>query len=119
MREGLISYYTRKNICEKTLVNLVYLSARGRYRIEREDRAGKGYADFIFYPTRVGDTVIILELKMDASPESAIHQIEEKRYTLRLTNDTGTDINIGKIHVVGITYDRRTKMHHYAVKELL
>ena len=32
------------------LVNLVYLSARDQYRIEREDRAGRGYVDFIFYP---------------------------------------------------------------------
>ncbi len=25
-------------------------SARDSYRIEREDKAGEGYADFIFYP---------------------------------------------------------------------
>ena len=30
------------------IVNLVYLSARNKYRIEREDKAGKGYVDFIF-----------------------------------------------------------------------
>lgn len=101
------------------LVNLVYLSARGRYRIEREDRAGKGYADFIFYPSRVGDTAIILELKVDASPEAAIHQIEDKKYALRLTNCTGTDCSIGKILAVGISYDRKTKTHHCAIKELM
>lgn len=32
------------------LVNLIYLSAGDRYRIEWEERAGYGYADFIFYP---------------------------------------------------------------------
>lgn len=30
------------------VVNLCYLSARNKYRVEREDRAGKGYVDFIF-----------------------------------------------------------------------
>lgn len=30
------------------IVNLVYLSARDFYRIEREDKAGKGFVDFIF-----------------------------------------------------------------------
>ena len=32
------------------IVNLVYLSARDNYRIEREEKAGIGYVDFIFYP---------------------------------------------------------------------
>ena len=31
------------------VVNLVYLAARDSYRIEREDKAGKGFVDFIFY----------------------------------------------------------------------
>lgn len=33
------------------VVNLVYLAARDRYRVEREDKAGEGYVDFIFYPS--------------------------------------------------------------------
>lgn len=32
------------------VVNLIYLSARDMYRVEREDKARKGYVDFIFYP---------------------------------------------------------------------
>lgn len=51
------------------IVNLVYLSARNKYRIEREDKAGKGYVDFIFYPWNVSEPCIILELKVDSSPE--------------------------------------------------
>lgn len=30
------------------IVNLAYLSARDQYHIEREDKAGKGFVDFIF-----------------------------------------------------------------------
>ena len=44
------------------VVNLVYLSAWDKYRIEREDKAGEGYMDFIFYPDRKDDDGIILEL---------------------------------------------------------
>ncbi len=44
------------------VVNLVYLAARDKYRVEREDKAGKGYVDFIFYPQRKSeDALFILE----------------------------------------------------------
>ena len=33
------------------IVNLAYLAARDVYRVEREDKAGKGYVDFIFFLT--------------------------------------------------------------------
>ena len=62
------------------VVNLVYLSARDKYRVEREDKAGEGYVDFIFYPEQKDLSGIILELKVDSSPEDAIAQIERKNY---------------------------------------
>ena len=31
------------------VVTLAYLSARNKYKIEREEKSGKGFADFIFY----------------------------------------------------------------------
>ena len=65
------------------IVNLVYLAARDKYRVEREDKAGKGYVDFIFYPEKKNISAIILELKVDASPEEAIQQIKDKQYILR------------------------------------
>lgn len=57
---------------------MVYLNARRTYRIEREEKTGKGYADFIFHPQREGDPAIILELKKDSSPQAALKQIHEK-----------------------------------------
>ena len=48
------------------IVNLVYLSARDFYRVEREDKAGKGYVDFVFYPeVDKNADAIILELKVE------------------------------------------------------
>ena len=59
------------------IINLVYLSARDKYRIEREDKAGVGYVDFIFYPNKKDADCIILELKVNHTPEEAIQQIKE------------------------------------------
>ena len=102
------------------VVNLVYLAARDTYYVEREDKAGEGYVDFIFYPEDKEDTAIILELKVDSTPEAAIMQIKEKRYVLRLKGKLGeTPKYTGKILAVGISYDRKTKEHFCKVEELL
>lgn len=50
------------------VVNLVYLAARDRYRVEREDKAGEGDVDFVFYPEKKTAAGIILELKVDHTP---------------------------------------------------
>ena len=43
------------------VVTLAYLSARDTYRVEREEKTGKGYADFTFHPRRKNDTAFIVE----------------------------------------------------------
>ncbi len=101
------------------VVNLVYLSARDRYRVEREDKAGEGYVDFIFYPQRQGDENIILELKVDATPEEAIRQIKEKNYALRFQGKLGEKPKYtGRVLAVGISYSRKTKEHACRVEAL-
>lgn len=66
------------------IVNLVYFAARDRYRVEREDKAGEGYVDFIFYPGRRGVDAIIFIQKVNSSPEETISRIKDKNYILRL-----------------------------------
>lgn len=101
------------------VVNLVYLSARDKYRVEREDRAGEGYVDFIFYPERRGADALILELKMDSTPEAAIRQIKKKNYALRLQGRLGERAKYtGRILAVGISYDKKTKEHFCKVEVL-
>ncbi|MEE0693277.1 MAG: AAA family ATPase [Lachnospiraceae bacterium] len=102
------------------VVNLVYLSARDRYRVEREDKAGTGYVDFIFYPeTDKSLDCIILELKVDSSPEEAIGQIKTKKYDLRFRERIGEEQKYtGRILAVGISYDRKTKKHICKVEVL-
>lgn len=79
----LLSYNSETELT--ALVNLVYLAARDTYCIERENKSGIGYADFIFYPKDPHADRIILELKVDHTAEEAINQI--------------------------IAYDRKTKTH--------
>lgn len=101
------------------IVNLVYLSARDEYRVEREDKAGKGFVDFIFYPKRNNIPGIILELKIDHTPQKAIEQIKEKNYQLRFQGKIG-EISVyeGSILAVGISYDKKTKKHSCEVEML-
>ena len=102
------------------VVNLVYLAARDRYRVEREDKAGTGFVDFIFYPERRSADALILELKIDSTPEEAIQQIRDKKYALRFKGKLGERPKYtGRILAVGISYDRETKKHACKVEELI
>lgn len=102
------------------LVNLIYLSARDHYRVEREDKAGKGYVDFIFYPEtdRTADC-LILELKSDHTPDEAIRQIKEKEYALRFWGRIGEKKKYtGRVLAVGIGYGKAEKKHSCKVEVL-
>lgn len=101
------------------IVNLVYLSARDRYNIEREDKAGKGFVDFIFYPLCRGDDGIILELKVGSTPDKAIRQIKDKNYILRFKGKIGEKPKYtGRILAAGISYDKKTKEHFCKIEIL-
>lgn len=112
-----IFYYIEKNTAA---VNLVYLAARDFYRIEREDKAGIGYADFIFYPeTDQTADCLILELKIGHTPEEAIRQIKKRKYALRFEGKLGEKpLYSGRILAAGIAYDRKTKKHCCRVEVL-
>lgn len=101
------------------VVNLVYLAARDKYRVEREDKAGKGFVDFIFYPKRKGQDGIILELKVDQTPEEAIRQMKDKGYGMRFQGKIGElPEYTGRVLAVGIGYSRETKEHACKVEWL-
>jgi hypothetical protein len=100
------------------LVNLVYLSARDSYRVEREDKAGIGYVDFIFYPELdYKADCIILELKINHTAREAIQQIKDKKYLLKFKPKLGEkEKYTGRILAVGIAYDKETKKHSCEVE---
>lgn len=102
-----------------TVVTLVYLSARNFYWIEREEKGGRGYVDFVFYPKNRKADCLILELKVDSTPEDAIRQIRERGYARCFLGKLGEKPEYtGRILAAGIAYDRKTKVHSCKVVEL-
>lgn len=113
----LLSYNHETEL--SAIVNLVYLAARDSYRVEREDKAGTGYVDFIFYPYDTTADCIILELKVDDTPDEAIAQIIDKKYALKFVPKlAGQRIYTGRILAVGIGYWKESKKHSCKVEEI-
>ena len=96
------------------VINLAYLSARDTYRIEREEKSGKGFTDFSFHPRRRNDTPFIVELKKDDTPENAIKQIRKKEYVQKFRQE----YKDRKILAVGICYNSETKEHSCEIEEI-
>ena len=96
------------------VLTLAYLSARDTYRVEREEKTGKGYADFTFHPRRKNDVAFIVELKKDEIPDVAINQIKEKEYIQKFKQE-----NQGKkVLAVAICYDSKKKEHNCKIEEI-
>lgn len=103
-------------------VRLVYLSARDRYDVLREDKAGVGYVDYIFIPKVDNrDDCIILELKIDHTADEAISQIKDRNYMQRFLGKLGERaIYSGRIIAVGIAYQKSdTAKKHECKIEIL
>lgn len=96
------------------VLTLAYLSARDTYRIEREEKSGKGYADFIFYPRRKNDIAFIVELKKDVSPDVALNQIRNKEYVEKFRRENENK----KVLAVAISYDSKKKEHQCKIEKL-
>lgn len=94
------------------VITLCYLYARKDYWVEREEKSGKGYCDYLFIPKKVGGTAIILELKVDKSCEEAIEQIKEKNYIQKAEEKCKNAL------LVGINYNRTTKTHQCKIEKL-
>lgn len=93
------------------VVTLAYLSARDIYRVEREEKTGKGFADFTFHPKRKADPPFILELKKDETVDIAIKQMKEKEYFQKFIKEHGS------ILLVAICYDSKIKNHSCKIEK--
>lgn len=115
-KETPLKYYNSEEELA-SIITLVYLKARDYYHIEREDKAGVGYVDFIFYPIDKNDDAIILELKVDHTSEEAIHQIKDRRYQMRFEGKLGEKPEYtGRILAVGIAYSKKDTGKKHEVK---
>lgn len=95
------------------VISMAYYSARKEYMLFREFPTGKGIADIVFLPKGYSDKpAIVVELKWNVSAEGAIRQIKERRYGEAL----GT--YEGEVLLVGINYDKRSKLHTCKIAKL-
>ena len=97
-----------------SVVNLTYLAARDTYRIEREEKSGKGYIDFSFHPRRQRDIPFILELKKDDTLDNALNQIKEKEYFVKFKKE----YKDRDILLVAICYDSKNKEHSCKIEKI-
>lgn len=80
-------------------------------------QAGIGYVDYIFYPYNKSDDGIIIELKVDDSPETALNQIKDKKYALKFCRKIGEKPKtMGRIILVGIGYYKKDKNHRCKIE---
>lgn len=106
--------YNDENSLSCVVIIAMLASIRTYHRSIREFPCGKGFADQVYIPLdgHRDLPVIIVELKCDQSARTALTQIREKRYPDSLKDYSG------KIILVGIHYDRKTKEHTCAIEKI-
>lgn len=87
-------------------VKLAYLTAVDRFAEIEGLPSGHGRADIVYIPRRYDRVpAVIIELKWNKDPDSALDQIRQRNYP-KVLRDYG-----GPLLLVGITYDSKTKEH--------
>lgn len=98
-----------------SVLTIAYLSAMQYYFMPvRELPTGRGFADYVFLPKPeyAGEMpALLVELKWNKKASAAIQQMKEKNYVQAVANYTGN------ILLVGIAYDKKTKVHTCEIEE--
>lgn len=110
---SMIQYNDENSL--SSVLAIAYLSAMKYYfKPIRELPTGRGFADFVFVPKHEYVNIypaLLVELKWNQSAETAIAQVKERKYPSALESYTG------KILLVGINYDVKTKEHQCRIEE--
>lgn len=106
--------YNNENSLSSVLA-IAYLSAMNYYfKPIRELPTGRGFADFVFIPKpeyRGDYPALVVELKWNKNVHTAIQQIKAKNYPQSLLTYTGN------ILLVGISYNKESKVHECQIEE--
>ena len=90
----------------RSVIKMAYFAYRDYYLRFEELPSGNGYADIVFIPKKYSEyPALIIELKWQDSPETALNQIKNRHYPDALQ---GYD---DVILLVGISYDKEKKHH--------
>lgn len=96
------------------VLSLAFYTARNRYEMIRELPTGKGFADIVLLPYRYVDApAIVLELKWNNDADTAINQIKRQGYGKSLMH------YVGDVILVGINYDKQTKVHSCRIEKIV
>lgn len=74
---------------------MAYFYASSEYDVVKEMPAGRGFADMAFLPSRPGRPAMIVELKMDKTPDVAVSQACDRRYADALSAYSGPLLIVG------------------------
>ena len=105
--------YNRESSMQSAIL-MAYFYARKDYLVFSELASGCGFADVVLVPTVPQKPVIIIELKRDGNPASAIEQIKSRNYAHAFRYHPGREAVL-----VGVTYDAETKHHRCLIEKVV
>ena len=107
---SILSYNDENSLA--CVLSIAYYYAYNNYIIHRELATGKGFADLVLIPRKnVDSPVIIIELKYDKAVDTAIEQIKRRQYPAKVAQYADD------LLLVGITYERDTKLHWCCIEK--
>ena len=105
--------YNRESSMQSAIL-MAYFYARKDYLVFSELASGCGFADVVLVPTVPQKPMIIIELKRDGNPASAIEQIKSRNYAHAFRYHPGREAVL-----VGVTYDAETKHHRCLIEKVV
>ncbi len=103
-------YSKNKEDVLSTIALISYYEANEHYFVFSEPNCPTGRADLLFTPRVPGYIPIIIELKVDRSPDEAIKQIKDRNYVSTFKGYHG------KVMLLGIAYDSKSLKHHSKIE---
>lgn len=97
----------------RSVIRAAYISCVDEYLKIEELPSGHGYADVVFFPKKASSMpLLLIELKWNKTDMGAISQIKNRDYP-KVIKEYG-----GRILLVGINYDAKTKKHACSIEAL-
>ncbi len=107
---SILSYNDENSLA--CVLSIAYYYASNNYIIHRELATGKGFADLVLIPRKnVNSPAIIIELKYDKAVDTAIEQIKRRQYPAKVSQYADN------LLLVGITYERESKLHRCCIEK--
>lgn len=107
---SILSYNDENSLA--CVLSIAYYYASNDYIIHREYATGKGFADLVLIPRKnVESPAIFIELKYDKAVDTAIEQIKRRQYPAKVAQYTDN------LLLVGITYERESKLHRCCIEK--